>query len=125
MKTGDISVYAIPGSIKTIRNSKSKPLDDDIKMDMIKRIISNYYSNDYWYKVSNQSRRNVEPRQFFCFFAKRYNLGSDRVIGDFIKRDRTTVMHGTQQIKNFIETNKNMLSVMNYLDDLISQTINP
>lgn len=74
-------------------------------------------------EIKNKCRKRnfAEPRQVYCFFAKKYTKNSLKKIGDFVNLNYATVIHSIKTIEGLIKTNKeirsNILKIKEYVNE--------
>ncbi len=86
-----------------VKNSKR-----EISIDMIQKVVSNYFNMDVATLQSKTRKRHiVQARQLAMYFAKKYTKASLASIGAQIgKRDHATVLHACKTVNNLAETDK-------------------
>ncbi|UOB18605.1 helix-turn-helix domain-containing protein [Abyssalbus ytuae] len=71
--------------------------------------------------IKSNKPKYVIPRNFCCFFLKKYTLLNDREVGKLIKRDRTSVISILKRIFNDVDTNYKIKMKFDYLDEHFSE----
>ena len=76
----------------------SWPAADTALADVLKAVADYYHVSADDLRSKNRQRRFTEPRQIYCYVAKRHTTKSLAQIGAIIQRDPTTVMHSAQTV---------------------------
>ncbi len=75
------------------------PTADTVLGDVL-RVVADYYNVSAGdLRSKNRQRQYTEPRQIFCYIAKRRSTKSLAQIGALIQRDPTTVMHAVRAVE--------------------------
>lgn len=72
----------------------------NINLSLILNSVCNHYDIKKDLIISrNRKNHIIIARQMYCYFAKKYTNNNYRQIGEFIERDRSTVMFSIDKIK--------------------------
>ena len=74
------------------------PVADTALADVMKAVADYYHVRPDDLRSKNRQRQFTEPRQIFCYVAKRHTTKSLAQIGAVIARDPTTVMHAARAV---------------------------
>lgn len=91
---------------------------------VIRDSIKSEYGYDPFFDVYSRTAEKRLARQLFAHFMHRYTSFTPLVIGTFIAKDRTTILHSLIQIKNMNETDKSFKYRYDNLDSLIKRKLN-
>lgn len=72
-------------------------------------------------KVNDRDVELVYARQLIFYFARRYDCGTLKWIGERYGRDHATVMHSIKSIENYIDTDKVKKGRIDYYKELIDK----
>jgi len=93
------------------RNITIKQIDlDEDHNSTITKFVFNYYNVDIDLLHSKSRKRSlVQSRHMICYLAYIFNDEDNKIVHplkEFLKKDRTTILHSIKTMSNLIETNK-------------------
>ena len=102
---------------KTIVEKFVKNIKNEISIDYIQKVVSDYFQLDVdTLKSKTRKRHVVQARQLAMFFAKKFTKSSLANIGSQIgDRDHATVLHACKTVDNLVETDKQFRK---FVDDI-------
>jgi chromosomal replication initiator protein len=102
---------------KTVVEKFVKNVKKDVSIDLIQKVVSDYFQLDVTMLQSKTRKRDVvQARQLAMFFAKKYTKSSLASIGSQIgDRDHATVLHACKTVDNLMATDKNFKK---YVDEI-------
>lgn len=102
---------------KTIVEKFVKNVKNEISIDYIQKVVSDYFQLDMeTLKSKTRKRHVVQARQLAMFFAKKFTKSSLANIGHQIgDRDHATVLHACKTVDNLVETDKQFRK---FVDDI-------
>jgi chromosomal replication initiator protein len=94
-----------------------KNVKNEISIDYIQKVVSDYFQLDVeTLKSKTRKRHIVQARQLAMFFAKKFTKASLANIGSQIgDRDHATVLHACKTVDNLVETDKQFRK---FVDDI-------
>lgn len=86
------------------RKKKCKQEVSRLALEITKIFNLDFYDLEY----GGRKREVVIPRQIFCYIARNKMNAEDRITGECINRDRTTVITSCQAVQNLLDTEDEM-----------------
>lgn len=107
---------------KQLINNIVKEIDKEVSVDLIKKIISDYFKVSVnLINSTTRKREVVQARQLVMFFAKKYTKGSLEHIGaNCGNKDHATVLYACKTVNNLLETDKQYRKCVDELEKIIS-----
>ncbi len=102
---------------KEIVDKFAKNINREITVDMIQKIVCEYFKlKPEELKAKTRRREIVQPRQIIMYFAKKYTKASLQAIGAMCGgKDHSTVLHACRNIEDLKQTDK---QIRVYLEDI-------
>lgn len=107
---------------KQLINNIVKEIDKEVSVDLIKKIISDYFKVSVnLINSTTRKREVVQARQLVMFFAKKYTKGSLEHIGaNCGNKDHATVLYACKTVNNLLDTDKQYRKCVDELEKIIS-----
>ncbi len=111
---------------KEIVDKFAKNINREITVDMIQKIVCEYFNlKPEELKAKTRRREIVQPRQIIMYFAKKYTKASLQVIGTMCGgKDHSTVLHACRNIEDLKQTDKQVRAYVEDIDKKINLSIN-
>ena len=100
-----------------LRDTFSQPLSGTITIDIIQKVVSDYYNISITdIKSKKRDKKFVFPRQIAIYLSRELTEYSYPEIGqEFGGRDHTTAMHADEKIRDLLKTDSSLNSVVQIL----------
>jgi len=107
---------------KNLINNIVKEIDKEVSVDLIKKIVSDYYKVSVnLINSTTRKREVVQARQLVMYFAKKYTKGSLENIGaNCGNKDHATVLYACKTVNNLLDTDKAYRKCVEELEKIIS-----
>jgi len=107
---------------KQLINNIVKEIDKEVSVDLIKKIVSEYFKVSInLINSTTRKREVVQARQLVMYFAKKYTKGSLENIGaNCGNKDHATVLYACKTVNNLIETDKQYHKCVDEIEKIIS-----
>lgn len=111
---------------KEIVDRFAKNINREITMDMIQKVICDYFQiKPEQLKAKTRRREIVLPRQLAMYFSKRYTKAALQTIGAiFGGKDHSTVLHACRSIEDLKQTDKQVRLYVEEIDKKLTLSIN-
>lgn len=110
-----ISAYAIPG----LKGVYKFPIGGGVsgKAELIEEVVSTYFGVTVRFIQERcRERKNVTARHICMFLMRRYTNLSLKEIGWRFRQDHTTVIHSIRAINNLMETDDEIMRMVQQLE---------
>lgn len=110
---------------KEIVDKYAKNINREITVDMIQKIVCEYFNlKPEELKAKTRRREIVQPRQIIMYFAKKYTKASLQAIGAMCGgKDHSTVLHACRNIEDLRETDKQIRHYLEEIDKKLNLSI--
>ncbi|MCX7728079.1 MAG: chromosomal replication initiator protein DnaA, partial [Bacteroidia bacterium] len=110
---------------KEIVDKFAKNINREITVDMIQKIVCEYFNlKPEELKAKTRRREIVQPRQIIMYFAKKYTKASLQTIGAMCGgKDHSTVLHACRNIEDLKETDKQIRLYIEEIDKKLNLSI--
>jgi len=107
---------------KQLINSVVKEIDKQVSIDLIQKIICDFFKVSLnLMKSSARKREVVQARQLAMYFAKKYTKTSLQNIGIYCgNKDHATVLYACKTVNNLIDTDKGFRKNVEEIEKIIS-----
>jgi len=107
---------------KQLINNIVKEVDKEVSIDLIKKIVSEYFKVSInLINSTTRKREVVQTRQLVMYFAKKYTKGSLENIGTNCgNKDHATVLYACKTVNNLLETDKQYRKCVDEIEKIIS-----
>ena len=107
---------------KQLINNIVKEIDKEVSIDLIKKIVSEYFKVSInLINSTTRKREVVQTRQLVMYFAKKYTKGSLENIGTNCgNKDHATVLYACKTVNNLLETDKQYRKCVDEIEKIIS-----
>jgi len=107
---------------KQLINNIIKDIDKEVSIDLIKKIVSEYFKVSInLINSTTRKREVVQARQLVMFFAKKYTKGSLENIGTNCgNKDHATVLYACKTVNNLLDTDKQYRKCVDEIEKIIS-----
>lgn len=111
---------------KEIVDKFAKNINREITVDMIQKIVCEYFNlKPEELKAKTRRREIVQPRQIIMYFAKKYTKASLQAIGAMCGgKDHSTVLHACRNIEDLKQTDKQIRVYVEEIDKKLNLSIN-
>jgi len=101
-------------------------MKDEIIINSIVTEVCSFYNistAEFWNNNTSMVMNWKYPRMVSIYFSAKYTKLSLSKLGDFFKKDHATILHASKTVKNWIDTDKAMMSRIEMMDSRIMNRI--